>query len=63
MVPRAVGRLFNPQRVAVLIAVTAVACVFAITLTWRLPLAYDIVGDRTEIVTAQLYAWLQNWIP
>jgi hypothetical protein len=55
-------RLFRLSTVGLMFAIAVVACIFAITLCWRLQLASEISGDRTELVTAQLYAWLQNWV-
>jgi hypothetical protein len=55
-------RLFRLSTVGLMFAIAVVACIFAITLCWRLQLASGISGDRTELVTAQLYAWLQNWV-
>lgn len=55
-------RLFRLPAVGLMFAIAIVACIFAITLCWRLQLASEVIGDRTELVTAQLYAWLQNWV-
>lgn len=55
-------RLFRLSTVGLMFAIAVVACIFAITLCWRLQLASEVSGNRTELVTAQLYAWLQNWV-
>src|ERR1700728_2065343 len=56
------NRLFRLPTVGLTFAIAIVAGIFAISLFWRLQLASEISGDRTELVTAQLYAWLQNWV-
>ena len=56
------SRLFRLPTVGLAFAVAVVACIFAISLFWRLQLASEVTGDRTEMVTAQLYAWLRNWV-
>jgi hypothetical protein len=54
--------LMKPKTVALAIAGAFVGVVFLITLSWRLKLAFMLPGARTEVVTAQVYTWLVNWI-
>src|SRR5947208_15626720 len=56
------SKLSNPRTIAFLSAFAVVALIFSVTLVWRLNLASEITTSRSEIVTAQLYAWLQNWV-
>jgi hypothetical protein len=53
---------FKPRTIAFLAPLALVAVVFGITLIWRLHLASEFPGARNEIVTAQAYYWLQNWV-
>jgi hypothetical protein len=58
----AVVKLLRAPGVALAFAALVVVGIFGTTLLWRLPLASEITLSGTEIVTAQLYSWLQNWI-
>jgi hypothetical protein len=55
-------RLLKPCTIAYLIAFGVVAILFWITLCSRIGFASEVTNARTELVTAQLYFWLQNWI-
>jgi hypothetical protein len=59
---RAVRKLFTPFAAGLIVSIVVVLGVFLITLVWRRQLGSGVTIDRMEIVTAQVYAWLQNWV-
>jgi hypothetical protein len=58
----AVSKRLSPLTTGLIFSLVVVGSVFIVTLFWRLQLASQVTGDRAEMVTAQIYAWLQNWV-